>query len=226
MKKSNHFTLIELLVVIAIISILASLLLPALSKARQSAQKTLCVSNWKQVGMGMLSFLDDNNNIMPFTNNAFKIPEENNAWGDYRYNIRPYYAGEDEDGRILISTATNNPYNIKVEQCPSFPGTSPLGYTLRRLGFTTYATYGGLPRNTVTFFEKPTQAPLIWDNDHTVYHSWGDEYGTFSWWSRDLLNIRHEGSYNYFCLDGHVESKRGVNAGILWAIYTYGNRDW
>lgn len=62
------FTLIELLVVVAIIGILATLLLPAMSRGNAKARRTTCLNNLKQVNMGLRMYADDNNDTLPNTN--------------------------------------------------------------------------------------------------------------------------------------------------------------
>ena len=65
MKRSRAFTLVELLVVLAVIAILASLLLPALSKAKEAGRGTACLSNLHQIGLALQIYVSENNNRLP-----------------------------------------------------------------------------------------------------------------------------------------------------------------
>ena len=64
-KSDRAFTLVELLVVIAIIGILAALLLPVLSAAKNKAKRTICLNNLRQINLGIHMYCDDSSDVSP-----------------------------------------------------------------------------------------------------------------------------------------------------------------
>src|SRR5437868_13302142 len=67
LRKNQGFTLVELLVVIGIIALLISILLPSLSRARETANRVKCGSNLRQIGQGLLLYANENNGNFPRT---------------------------------------------------------------------------------------------------------------------------------------------------------------
>src|SRR3954462_467000 len=64
-RSAQGFTLIELLVVIAIIAILAAILFPVFARARENARRTSCLSNLKQIGLGIMQYTQDFDETLP-----------------------------------------------------------------------------------------------------------------------------------------------------------------
>ena len=108
MRKHSGFTLVELLVVIAIISILAALILPALSRARESARRTVCINNLRQIGMAFRMFADESRNHY--------LPPRHVPYHRFEGDAAPCWSSF--DGLFVYPEYLND---LMITKCPSDP---------------------------------------------------------------------------------------------------------
>jgi prepilin-type N-terminal cleavage/methylation domain-containing protein len=163
------FTLIELLVVIAIIAVLIGLLLPAIQRVREAANRMACANNLKQLTLAMHAYSDANQGNLPPLTETWINPVPSWAWGSQQFYLLPYVEQQNIYALWLTGPIDKNGFQppfstwsydtiLKVFYCPSDPsianGRNSLGWAAGSYG-ANYQLYG------TTTFTGPNLGPLL-----------------------------------------------------------------
>ncbi len=229
-KRSIRFTLIELLVVVAIIGVLAALLLPALSRARDQARTVACINNQKQIGLAYQLYADDCDEVIPhggkhyptlvapYVGKPFAVSADNAAAKNLQAAIMycPAFTESPDPLSWSYPAAPHYPPKSKgkypASTCMANPGPNHIGrniFSYRSSDWLNPQAWQNAHNVAITPDQRqPVKLSRIRDAVLQMLVSEGWSKHAFTRWSSVYFNPRHGNRAPSAQVDGHVELHR------------------
>jgi len=222
------FTLVEVLIVIAIIAILASLLLPALSRSKAKAQGISCLNNLHQLSLAWQLYADDNADLLV---NNHGVPETLARRQNWANNVLDWEASDDNTNLSLLAESKLGPYAgraTRIYKCPADGAPAPNGERTRSMSMNALVGNPGELTNRFNpqytqFFKKaeiahPAGIFLLLDEQADTINDgfFVNKLQEYLW--GNLPGSYHNGGANLAFTDGHGETHKWVVSNTIQPV--------